>query len=66
MTGRIRFCWRAVGVDWKGKLSAVGYVTAIAMAFVDTRISLVLYGVIALMWIIPDRRIERAVEETRG
>jgi len=55
----------AVGVDWKGKLSAVGYTVAITMAFVDTRISLAIYGVIALMWVIPDRRIERVVERTR-
>jgi len=53
----------AVGVDWKGKLSAVGYTVAITMAFVDTRISLAIYGVIALMWVIPDRRIERVVEK---
>ncbi len=54
----------AVGIDWKGKLSAAGYVVAIGMAFVDTRISHVIYAVIALMWVIPDRRIERAVEKT--
>jgi uncharacterized membrane protein len=55
----------AVGSDWKGKLSAFGYVMAIAMAFVDTRISHAIYAAIALMWVIPDRRIERAVEQTR-
>jgi uncharacterized membrane protein len=55
----------AVGSDWKGKLSAVGYVAAIAMAFVDTRISQATYAAIALMWIVPDRRIERAMQGTR-
>lgn len=54
----------AVGVDWKGKLSAVGYIAAIAMAFVDTRVSHLIYAVVALMWFVPDKRIERAVEET--
>jgi len=52
---------RAVGGDWKGKLSPVTYLVAIPMAFVSTWVSLGLYVLIALIWLIPDRRIERAL-----
>jgi len=56
---------RAVGRDWKGKLSPVIYVTAIGLAFVSSWIALALYTVVAIMWLIPDRRIERALSITR-
>ena len=49
----------ALGRDWKGKLSLAGYSIAIAMAFVSQWISGLLYVTVALMWLIPDRRIER-------
>ena len=49
---------KAVGGDWKGKLSPVLYAIAIPMAFWSTRISLGLYVLVALIWLIPDRRIE--------
>ncbi|MCA9528910.1 MAG: DUF1211 domain-containing protein [Myxococcales bacterium] len=51
----------AVGHDLKGKLSAVLYIAAIVLAFVDERISQALYVIVALMWLIPDRRIESAI-----
>jgi len=51
----------AVGRDLKGKLSIVGYVLAIPLAFVHQAISDALYIMVSLMWLIPDRRIERAV-----
>jgi uncharacterized membrane protein len=47
----------AVGRDFKGKLSIAGYATAIALAFVASWISDLLYVAIALVWVIPDRRI---------
>jgi len=53
---------RAIGDDWKGKLSGISYGAAIALAFVDTRISVAIYIAIAFSWLIPDRRITRAVE----
>ncbi|MEO8548575.1 MAG: TMEM175 family protein [Kofleriaceae bacterium] len=53
---------RAIGDDWKGKLSGAGYATAIALAFVDTRIPCAIYILIAIAWLIPDRRITRAIE----
>jgi uncharacterized membrane protein len=50
---------RAVGRDLKGKISPVLYVIAIAGAFLDTWISRAVYISVALIWLIPDRRIER-------
>ena len=52
---------RAVGADWKGKLSPLFYLAAIPLAFVSPWISGALYVTVALMWIVPDRRIERVV-----
>ncbi|MGH9702843.1 MAG: TMEM175 family protein [Candidatus Acidiferrales bacterium] len=49
---------RAVGSDIKGKLSLSIYVLAIALAFVRPWIAILLYVVIAMIWFIPDRRIE--------
>lgn len=50
---------RAVRRDWKGKLSPVLYAVAIPMAFWWKWISLLIYVVVALIWLIPDRRIEK-------
>jgi uncharacterized membrane protein len=52
---------KAIGEDWKGQVSLVIYVIAIALTFYDPRISLGLYGVVAVIWFIPDRRIEKKV-----
>ena len=49
---------QAIGGDWKGKLSPVLYAAAIPLAFWWQWISLGLYVVVALLWLIPDRRIE--------
>jgi len=49
----------ALGKDWKGKLSVGMYLLAIALAFINPWISTVLYVLVAMMWFIPDRRIER-------
>ena len=49
---------RAVGSDWKGKLSPVLYAAAIPLAFVYEPISDALYISVALIWLVPDRRIE--------
>src|SRR3954462_3021882 len=48
----------ALGRDIKGKLSPLLYALAIAAAFVHPGIAYVLYLVVALMWLVPDRRIE--------
>jgi uncharacterized membrane protein len=54
---------RAVGADWKGRISPLLYVLAIVVAPVKPAISWTLYAVVALIWIIPDRRIERLLLE---
>ena len=50
---------RAVGGDWKGKVSPILYAIAIPMAFVSRWVSLGIYVFVALVWLIPDKRIER-------
>ncbi|HET7422250.1 MAG TPA: TMEM175 family protein [Gemmatimonadales bacterium] len=51
----------AIGRDLKGKLSPVGYALAIPLAFVQEWLAWTLYVVVALIWLVPDRRIERIV-----
>ena len=51
----------AVGADRKGKLSVGLYLSAIPLAFVRPAISDVLYATVALIWLVPDRRIEEHV-----
>jgi uncharacterized membrane protein len=51
----------AYGRDAKGKLSSALYGAAVALAFVSPWISLALYVAVALMWLVPDRRIERVM-----
>ncbi len=54
---------RAIGNDWKGKLSPVVYLVAIAITFHAPWLAEVLYVFIALIWLIPDRRIEQALRQ---
>ncbi len=56
---------KAIGSDWKGKLSPVLYLAAIPLSFVSHWIAQALYVVVALMWLVPDRRIERAIVQDR-
>jgi len=56
---------KAIGADWKGKISPVCYLSAIPLAFVNPTISMVLYVFVALLWLIPDRRIERVLVGAR-
>ena len=53
----------ALGRDFKGKLSIAIYIVAVAAAFVAPWVSCALYIVVAIMWLVPDRRIERALKE---
>lgn len=53
----------AIGRDFKGKISPVIYLVAIGLAFVNQWISDVLYVLVALMWLIPDRRIESKINQ---
>jgi uncharacterized membrane protein len=59
--GRNSLLATAVGRDWKGKLSPVIYLMAIPLAFVSPWIANGLYAFVALLWLVPDRRIERAI-----
>jgi uncharacterized membrane protein len=52
----------AIGKDFKGKLSMVAYASAIGLAFMWQWLAGLIYLLVALMWLIPDRRIERALE----
>jgi uncharacterized membrane protein len=54
----------AIGRDLKGKVSPILYAIAIAAAFVRPWISGAIYVLVALLWLVPDRRIARVVEET--
>jgi len=51
----------AVGGDWKGKISPPLYAAAIGLAFVSRWAANGIYVLVALMWLVPDRRIERAL-----
>jgi uncharacterized membrane protein len=51
------------GGDWKGKLSPVIYAAGIVAAFFAPVVSWALYVLVALIWLVPDRRIERVVAE---
>ncbi len=51
----------AIGFDVKGKLSPALYGCGILLAFVQTWMSDVIYALVAVMWLIPDRRVERVV-----
>jgi uncharacterized membrane protein len=52
---------RALGRDFKGKASPVLYAAGIGLAFVEPWIAMAIYVGVAVMWLIPDRRIERTV-----
>ena len=54
---------RAVGGDWKGKLSPALYAVGIAVAFVSPWVAVAIYAAVAVTWFVPDRRIERVLEE---
>jgi TMEM175 potassium channel family protein len=54
---------RAIGSDRKGKISLLLYLVAIPVAFVQPMVSDALYLTVALVWLIPDRRIERAATQ---
>lgn len=55
----------AIGKDIKGKISPLIYIAAIPLAFVNQWIADALYVVVALIWLIPDRRIESKITEEK-
>jgi uncharacterized membrane protein len=54
---------QALGKDWKGKISPIIYAIAIACAWINPCISFTLYIVVAAIWFVPDKRIEKKVLE---
>ncbi len=53
---------RAMGGYFKEVASLILYAVAIGVAFVNTWVACALYGVVAAIWFVPDRRIEREIE----
>lgn len=53
---------RAIGADIKGKLSPLAYLLAIALAFLQPWLAWAVYVLVALVWLVPDRRIESRIE----
>ena len=53
----------ALGRDFKGKVSVLLYAAAVVLAFVDAWLSIAIYALVAVMWLIPDRRIEKVLHE---
>lgn len=56
---------RAVGSDWKGKTSPLFYLTAMVLAFRAPWAAQAVYALVAMIWLVPDRRIELEVARTR-
>jgi uncharacterized membrane protein len=57
---------KAIRGDWKGKVSSLLYLVGIACSFYSSWLAEAIYVVVALLWLIPDRRIERALREAEG
>jgi TMEM175 potassium channel family protein len=55
----------ALGDDFKGKMSLILYLSAIALAFVRPWIAIVIYVTVAVMWLVPDTRIESLVKKMK-
>ena len=62
--GRHSVLASALGSDFKGKISPLLYASAVALAFVDPWISIAIYVLVAVMWLVPDRRIEKVLRES--
>ena len=54
---------KAVGHDGKGRASVALYIVAIPSAFLHPAIAGGIYALVALIWVVPDRRIERVLQE---
>lgn len=53
----------AIGSDWKGKLSPILYASGIISTFFWPYVAQLLYVIVALMWLVPDRRIEQPLRQ---
>jgi len=61
--GRDSLLATATGSDFKGKASMLGYIAGIALSFVQPWLACVLYVLVALLWLVPDRRIESRIDK---
>ena len=52
----------AIGADWKGKASPVFYLLGIGLSFYSTTLAQSVYAAVALLWLVPDRRIESKLQ----
>ncbi len=55
---------KAIANDWKGRISPAFYIAAMISSFWLPYLSLIFYGAVALIWLIPDTRIEKRLQET--
>jgi uncharacterized membrane protein len=56
----------ALGSDFKGKISPVLYLLGIGLAFADRWVGMAVYVAVALIWLVPDRRVERHLATAPG
>ena len=56
----------ALGSDWQGKVSPIIYVAGVAIAFVNSSLAMLAFAAVALIWLVPDRRVERALNHLEG
>lgn len=56
---------QAIGKDYKGKISVVLYAASVPLSFFNPYLSLGIYAAVAVMWLIPDSRIERAMKDNQ-
>ena len=53
----------ALGKDIKGKISPIFYIAGIALAFVNPWLAIAIYVLVAVIWLVPDRRIEKVIHD---
>jgi uncharacterized membrane protein len=63
LEGKESVLYHAINKDKKGKISLACYISAIPLAFISPIISGILYVLVALMWIVPDKRIENQINK---
>jgi uncharacterized membrane protein len=63
LEGKESILYQAINKDKKGKISLACYISAIPLAFISPIISGILYVLVALMWIVPDKRIENQINK---
>ncbi len=61
--GKDSLLGKAVGSDWKGKLSPVLYVAGIFATIISPGIAQAIYAFVALIWLVPDKRIEKVIDD---